>query len=92
MTTDATRIYLVYKVDGSEENLVRAGHKYTAHRFITHVQWGVRLATQEDVLRLTKKGVEVQNAGADGVTRDLFDGSSKPPENVELFTTNGTLG
>lgn len=74
MATDTTRIYVVAKRDGSEERLVRAGHKFSAHRHVTTTAYGTRLATQEDILRLRDEGVMVENAGADGATSDLFDG------------------
>ncbi len=75
MATDITRIYVVAKRDGSEERLVRAGHKFTAHRHVTSTSYATRLATQEDLERLLPKGVKVEQAGSDGVTSDMFEGA-----------------
>jgi hypothetical protein len=72
MTTD-TRIYLVSKVDGTGARLVRASHKFGAHRHVTLSEYDTRLATQSDLVELLAAGVKVENAKADPDTADLFD-------------------
>lgn len=73
MATDKTRIYVVAKNDGTEERLVRAGHKFSAHRYVTSTSYTTRMASQDDLERLWGKGVKVEHAGADGATVDMFD-------------------
>jgi hypothetical protein len=75
MTTDSTRIYVVEKVDGSGTRLVRASHKFGAHRHVTLSEYGTRLATQSDLERLIGAGVKVENAKADPDTADMFEGA-----------------
>ncbi len=92
MANDTTRIYVVYKTDGSGEQLVRAGHKYAAHRYVTFTQWGVRLAKPEDVVRLLGKGVKVENAGADGATADLYEPDEPTQKSGDLLTITSSEG
>lgn len=73
MTTDTTRIYLVSKTDGTDERLVRASHKFGAHRHVTLSEYGTRLATQSDLERLLGAGVKVESAKADPDTADMFE-------------------
>lgn len=73
MTTDTTRIYLVENVDGTERRLVRASHKFGAHRHVTVSAYGTRLASQTDLVELLAAGVKVENAKADPDTGDLFE-------------------
>jgi hypothetical protein len=77
MATDITRIYLVQQIDTgaahSRERLVRAGHKFAAHRHVSSTTYRTRLATQDDLERLLKHGVQVEQAGEDGATASLFE-------------------
>ena len=72
--TDATqRIYLVKKTDGTERRLVRASHKFGAHRHVTVSAYTTTLATQTDLVELLAAGVKVESAKADPDTGDLFE-------------------
>jgi hypothetical protein len=74
MTTEnTTRIYVVEKTDGTSERLVRASHKFGAHRHVTLSEYGTRLASQADLERLLGAGVKVESAKADPDTADLFE-------------------
>lgn len=70
---DMTRIYLVEKADGSEKRLVRASHKFGAHRHVTVSAYTTRLASQSDLVELLAAGTKVENAKPDPDTGDLFE-------------------
>jgi hypothetical protein len=76
--TDQSRIYLVTKRDGSEPRLVRASNRFVAHRHVTSSAYVTHLASQEDFVRLLPLGLTVEQAGADGVTSDLFEPEEQP--------------
>jgi len=92
MTTDTTRIYVVEKTDGTDERLVRAGHKFSAHRHVTSTSFRTRLASQADLERLLQLGVKVENAGADGATQDLFDEPQAPQKIGQIYASGSAAG
>lgn len=62
------RIYLIYPTDGEgnqiegKELLVNAQNNNQAFRAAGVAQFGVKVASTKDVLRLVKAGVEIKNA------------------------------
>jgi hypothetical protein len=70
---DTTRIYLVSKIDGSGARLVRASHKFGAHRHVTLSEYTTRLATQADLVELLGAGIKVESAKTDPDTGELFE-------------------
>lgn len=53
-----TRVYVTHAPDGSNERLVRASHPGHARAHSTHV----RVASQNDLVRLLGKGLSVETA------------------------------
>lgn len=92
MTNDTTRIYVVEKTDGTGERLVRAGHKFAAHRHVTSTSFRTRLASQNDLERLWKLGVPVEIAGADGATVDMFNEPGDDQRQGTLQMIGGAAG
>lgn len=60
-----TRIYTVtHKIAGSSR-LVRAHSQAQALRYAAQSEYGVRVASQDDIVGMMSKGVAVESAGAE---------------------------
>ncbi len=55
-----TRIYLVGSLDGSVR-LVRASTPYQAISHVAHLQFTVRVPTQDELVNAASKGITVEN-------------------------------
>lgn len=56
--THSTRVYVTHAPEGGAERLVRASHPGHARAHATRV----RIATQDDLIRLMGKGLQVEDA------------------------------
>lgn len=74
----AIRIYVVTNNATQEQRLIRASNRADAVRYASRTSFSVDAASQEDLVKLLPKGVQIETSKVDMDTKPLFTENEAP--------------